>query len=98
MLILIGSCVVSYAYSPKPTTDGLLSFCVACALQPETYNLAGADCRFFDSQFAACQQEMKSNLIAATCIASMIATFLMAVFARMPLAVAPAMGVNAYFT
>lgn len=38
------------------------------------------------------------DLIAATCITSMIATLLMSVAARMPIAVAPAMGVNAYFT
>lgn len=28
----------------------------------------------------------------------MLSTYIMSVFARMPLAVAPAMGVNAYFT
>jgi AGZA family xanthine/uracil permease-like MFS transporter len=44
------------------------------------------------------QTDFKRNLIAATCIASMLATLMMSIFARMPLAVAPAMGVNAYFT
>ncbi|KAJ9513803.1 hypothetical protein QJQ45_020878 [Haematococcus lacustris] len=62
------------------------------------YAGAGAACRFFDPGFAACQARFKTNIIAATCIASMIATFIMALVARMPLAVAPAMGVNAYFT
>ncbi|GFH25298.1 uncharacterized protein HaLaN_23237 [Haematococcus lacustris] len=42
--------------------------------------------------------DFKNHAIASTCIVSMISTFLMAVVARMPLAVAPAMGLNAYFT
>ena len=38
-----------------------------------------------------CITSLKRNLIAATCIASMLGTFCMALVARMPLAVAPAM-------
>ncbi len=64
----------------------------------ENFALAGPGCRFFDPGFKACQMEFRNDLIASTCISAMIATFCMALFARMPLAVAPAMGVNAYFT
>lgn len=52
--------------------------------------------RFFDDKYRECQREFKNHLIASTCIAAMLSTFLMGLFARMPLAVAPAMGVNAY--
>ncbi|KAL6756534.1 permease family-domain-containing protein [Haematococcus lacustris] len=58
----------------------------------------GSRCRFTDDKFASCVMAFKNNAIASTCIVSMISTFLMAVVARMPLAVAPAMGLNAYFT
>lgn len=61
----------------------------------------GANCKFDDyatnPEWGSCVQTVKQNLIAATCIAAMIATLGMALIARMPLAVAPAMGVNAYF-
>ena len=61
----------------------------------------GDACKFDDyvtnPEWGACVQSVKQNLIAATCIAAMITTLLMGLIARMPLAVAPAMGVNAYF-
>jgi hypothetical protein len=41
---------------------------------------------------------VKQSLVAATCISSAISCFLMAFLANMPLAVAPGMGINAYFT
>jgi len=66
------------------------------------YEKVGDSCKFdgFDinPEWHECVTEVKRNLIAATCIAGMIATMAMAVIARMPLCVAPAMGVNAYFT
>jgi adenine/guanine/hypoxanthine permease len=77
-------------------TGGSCDPAVECL--PENFALAQAACRFDDPGFKACQMEFRNHLIASTCIAAMIATFLMAIFARMPLAVAPAMGVNAYFT
>jgi xanthine/uracil/vitamin C permease (AzgA family) len=36
--------------------------------------------------------EVRQHLIASTCIAAMISTFIMSLVARMPMAVAPAMG------
>ena len=47
--------------------------------------------------WCSCVTTFKRNLIAFTCIAAFISTFLMAVIANMPLCLAPAMGVNAYF-
>jgi xanthine/uracil/vitamin C permease (AzgA family) len=46
----------------------------------------------------ACKALVKQSLVAATCISSAISCFLMAFLANMPLAVAPGMGINAYFT
>lgn len=41
---------------------------------------------------------MRKNLITATAAASMVGTFVMGGFANLPLALAPGMGLNAYFT
>jgi AGZA family xanthine/uracil permease-like MFS transporter len=42
--------------------------------------------------------QVKQSLVAATCISSAIGCFLMALLGNMPLALAPGMGINAYFT
>eukprot|EP00798_Chlamydomonas_sp_ICE-L_P022192 gene22192-29252_t len=65
---------------------------------PENYARDGENCRFYDPGFASCLVDFRKSLISATCIAAMIGTMGMALIARMPLAVAPAMGLNAYFT
>ena len=43
-------------------------------------------------------QEVKQSLVAATTISSAIGCFMMCFLANMPLAIAPGMGINAYFT
>lgn len=45
-----------------------------------------------------CVQEVRKSLIAATAATCIIANFLMAVLGNMPVALGPAMGLNAYFT
>lgn len=44
------------------------------------------------------QRAVKQSLVAATCISSAIGCFMMCFLANMPLAVAPGMGLNAYFS
>jgi xanthine/uracil/vitamin C permease (AzgA family) len=43
------------------------------------------------------QQEVRRSLITATAATSLMACFLMGALANLPLAVAPGMGINAYF-
>lgn len=43
------------------------------------------------------QAEVRSNLVTATAASSLISCFIMGAFANMPLALAPGMGLNAYF-
>jgi hypothetical protein len=43
------------------------------------------------------QQEVRRSLITATAATSLMACFLMGAVANLPLAVAPGMGINAYF-
>ncbi|GAX75518.1 hypothetical protein CEUSTIGMA_g2961.t1 [Chlamydomonas eustigma] len=80
-------------------TGGTCNPAVNC--NAERFAAVGEDCKFdgygTNPEWAACISEVKQNLIAATCIAACISTIAMALVARMPLAVAPAMGVNAYF-
>jgi hypothetical protein len=50
------------------------------------------------SRPSALQANFKKSIIAATAASSMLATLLMGVFANLPLAIAPGMGINAFFT
>eukprot|EP00775_Hariotina_reticulata_P005975 gene5975-6214_t len=54
-------------------------------------------CRFTDPGFQTCVQEVRRSIITATAATSLMACFLMGAVANMPLAVAPGMGINAYF-
>lgn len=48
--------------------------------------------------YYACTQEIKRDLVTATAAISALTSFAMGVFANMPIALAPGMGLNAYFT
>eukprot|EP00955_Chlamydomonas_euryale_P083725 363885-Chlamydomonas_euryale.AAC.25 len=95
-------------YSSHPPRHAHTAIYLAATLRAEwfvqagLYEAIGDNCKFADAvsnpEWAACIMELKSNLISATCIAACIGTFLMAVVANFPVAVAPAMGVNAYFS
>jgi hypothetical protein len=78
-----------------PQRPLLSAFSACCPLQPlrPRLNLPSPP-----SQWAQCIFVLKQNLIAATCIAAMMGTLIMALVANMPVAIAPAMGVNAFFT
>ncbi|KAF5831672.1 xanthine/uracil/vitamin C permease-like protein [Dunaliella salina] len=64
---------------------------------PGGFESAGEGCKFFDPGYLACVADVRKQLISSTCIAAMISTFIMSLCARMPMALAPAMGINAYF-
>nr|XP_043619882.1 adenine/guanine permease AZG1-like [Erigeron canadensis] len=59
-----------------------------------------ASCKFppIDPGYAACLVQTRKDLIVATTAASFIACLSMGLFANLPLALAPGMGTNAYFT
>lgn len=46
----------------------------------------------------ALQTQVRQSLISATAAASLVSCFLMGALANLPLALAPGMGINAYFT
>jgi len=51
-----------------------------------------------DDAYAACQAEVKRELITSTAAVSALASFLMGLLANLPVGLAPGLGLNAYFT
>mmetsp|Transcript_3761 Transcript_3761/g.7475 ORF Transcript_3761/g.7475 Transcript_3761/m.7475 type:complete len:540 (+) Transcript_3761:105-1724(+) len=58
-------------------------------------NLEGG---IFGDEYSACVEAVKREYITATAIASMLGCFFMGFGANLPIALAPGMGMNAYFT
>ena len=52
----------------------------------------------FDSAYEQCLEEVKREYITSTAIASMFGCICMGLLANLPIALAPGMGMNAYFT
>ncbi|KAK6430648.1 hypothetical protein LTR95_013193 [Oleoguttula sp. CCFEE 5521] len=50
-----------------------------------------------DSAYLLCKQDIRRDLVTATAAISALTTFCMGLFANMPIALAPGMGLNAYF-
>ncbi|KAK4865763.1 hypothetical protein LT330_009196 [Penicillium expansum] len=48
-------------------------------------------------EYALCTQEVKRDLVTATAAIAALSTFCMGLFANLPIALAPGMGLNAYF-
>ncbi|KAE9980581.1 hypothetical protein EG328_000218 [Venturia inaequalis] len=51
-----------------------------------------------DQEYLLCVQDVQRDLVTATAAISALTTFCMGLFANMPIALAPGMGLNAYFT
>ncbi|EJD00393.1 uncharacterized protein FOMMEDRAFT_22208 [Fomitiporia mediterranea MF3/22] len=51
-----------------------------------------------DATYGACVNEVQRDLITATAAAAALASFLMGLFANIPVGLAPGLGLNAYFT
>ncbi|XP_010248806.1 PREDICTED: adenine/guanine permease AZG2 [Nelumbo nucifera] len=63
-----------------------------------TQHKLGPDCKLkANVGYDNCLSKTKSDLIVATAVSSMIACFAMGLLANLPFALAPGMGVNAYF-
>jgi AGZA family xanthine/uracil permease-like MFS transporter len=59
---------------------------------------SGGTCDGESENYDQCQQDLKIDLIYATAISAGVSTLLMGLTANLPLALAPGMGLNAYFT
>jgi len=60
----------------------------------------GPDCKFppVNRGYEQCLERTKRDLIVATAVSSLIGCLIMGLFANLPLALAPGMGANAYFS
>ncbi|KAJ1488403.1 hypothetical protein T484DRAFT_1616624 [Baffinella frigidus] len=56
------------------------------------------DCVFFDPEYLGCVEIFRRQLVTVTALSAFIACFLMGITANLPFALAPGMGLNAYFT
>ncbi|KAI3771024.1 hypothetical protein L6452_02176 [Arctium lappa] len=86
-----GTCTVANCTSSTPI----------CLHPPHCSHMLPADsCKFppVDPGYSACLSQTRKDLIAATTAASFTACLSMGLFANLPLALAPGMGINAYFT
>lgn len=72
---------------------------VSTSHHSHTYNnKPGPECKFKpNAGYQKCLSKTRSDLIVATALSSMIGCFAMGLLANLPLALAPGMGVNAYF-
>lgn len=57
-----------------------------------------ADGNIFSPEYLTCKDEIKKEYITATAISAMVGCFVMGIMANLPVALAPGMGLNAYFT
>lgn len=64
-----------------------------CVCPPESMS----DLCSTNTEYLQCVQEIKRDLVTATAAISALTTFAMGMFANMPIACAPGMGLNAYF-
>jgi len=61
---------------------------------PEDPDLGG----IFSAEYESCLEEIRRQYVTSTALCSFISCCLMGVFANLPIALAPGMGMNAYFT
>ncbi|KAK1312184.1 Adenine/guanine permease AZG1 [Acorus calamus] len=74
------------------TVSDCVRLCPTCPAPTES-------CKFppVNPGYSACLDRVRRDLIVATVVASLLGSFVMGAFANLPLALAPAMGTNAYF-
>lgn len=69
-----------------------------CSVADCTGPERGTDaCKVHDPGYQACLDKLRQNLITATAASSIVSCFIMGAFANMPVALAPGLGLNAYF-
>lgn len=81
----------------------LFSIAYILAVNPRILSDSGGTCvapdgDIFNEDYNQCIEDLKREFITATAIASMMGCFTMGLIANLPVAVAPGMGMNAYFT
>mmetsp|Transcript_48534 Transcript_48534/g.49329 ORF Transcript_48534/g.49329 Transcript_48534/m.49329 type:complete len:565 (+) Transcript_48534:264-1958(+) len=87
----------------KAGTATFLTMAYILAVNPRILADSGGSCvapdgNIFAPEYEICLEEIKRQYVTATALGSMLGCFLMGLFANLPIALAPGMGMNAYFT
>lgn len=84
----------------KAGTATFLTMAYILAINPRLLADSGASCEgnIFSDEYVACQDEVRRQYVTSTAIGSFIGCLLMGFLANLPIALAPGMGMNAYFT
>lgn len=84
-------------------TATFLTMAYILAVNPRIIADSGGSCvapdgDIFSPEYEACLDTIKQQYVTATAIGSMVACLMMGLVANLPIALAPGMGMNAYFT
>jgi len=87
----------------KAGTATFLTMAYILAVNPIIMSESGGSCvapdgDIFSPEYEACLEEIRRQYVTATAIGSFIGCVLMGLLANLPIALAPGMGMNAYFT
>jgi AGZA family xanthine/uracil permease-like MFS transporter len=89
----------------KGATATFMTMAYIMAVNPSILASSGGPCvpdandgGIFGPSYVQCLEDIRREYITATALSSMFACFLMGVMANLPIALAPGMGINAYFT
>ncbi|KAH7681496.1 Xanthine/uracil/vitamin C permease protein [Dioscorea alata] len=88
----------SFTTELRAGTATFLTMAYIISVNSSILSDSGGPCSFSDSNYQSCLSQTRSDLVVATIVPAIIGSFLMGTFANLPLALAPAMGTNAYFT
>ena len=87
----------------KAGTATFLTMAYILAINPRILADSGGSCvapdgNIFAPEYEECLEELKRQYVTATAIGSMVGCILMGLLSNLPIALAPGMGMNAYFT
>lgn len=87
----------------KAATATFLTMAYILAVNPRLLADSGASCvapdgNIFAPEYEACLEDVRRQYVTSTAIGSFIGCVLMGLLANLPIALAPGMGMNAYFT
>uniref|UniRef100_A0A7S3QH40 Xanthine/uracil/vitamin C permease n=2 Tax=Chaetoceros debilis TaxID=122233 RepID=A0A7S3QH40_9STRA len=81
-------------------TATFLTVAYILAVNPRILSTSGGPCKgdIFSPEYGQCMEDIKREFITSTALCSMVGCLLMGLVANLPIALAPGMGMNAYFT
>jgi AGZA family xanthine/uracil permease-like MFS transporter len=84
----------------KAGTATFLTMAYILAVNPRIMAESGGSCEgdIFSPEYEACLEEIRRQFVTSTALCSFVACLAMGILSNLPIALAPGMGMNAYFT